>query len=397
MGNTPFHLDAVIIGGGVAGLLTLDALHRRGCHAWLIERTALGAGQTIQSQGIVHGGLKYALGGAAHAAAKAVSEMPDRWRSMLSGEADPNLSAVAMRSEACALWSTGSATSMLGLLGAKLALRSGPEAWPTAIIPEPLKHVRGRILRVAEPVLEPESLLNVLSTLHADRIIRGDTEAIDITSDTPTLKVMTSAGMITITCAQLMLIAGGGNSQLRAMAKLSGGAMQVRPLRMTLARGDLPVLNGHCVKGAKPWLTITTACDQTQGTIWQIGGEAAEWGATASSHDTINRAAAAVAAALPDVSLGNVQWATYEAPRAEQSSSDGGRPDSPGIIDDGSICTAWPTKLALAPILAEQLAQRVTPVHAATPVPQTYERPPVATPPWREVTQWINAHSDTQA
>ncbi|MBT7352376.1 MAG: FAD-dependent oxidoreductase, partial [Phycisphaerae bacterium] len=100
MGNTPFHLDAVIIGGGVAGLLTLDALHRRGCHAWLIERTALGAGQTIQSQGIVHGGLKYALGGAAHAAAKAVSEMPDRWRSMLSGEADPNLSAVAMRSEA---------------------------------------------------------------------------------------------------------------------------------------------------------------------------------------------------------------------------------------------------------------------------------------------------------
>ncbi|MBT7351706.1 MAG: FAD-dependent oxidoreductase, partial [Phycisphaerae bacterium] len=263
--------------------------------------------------------------------------------------------------------------------------------------PEPLKHVRGRVLRGAEPVLEPESLLTVLSTLHADRIIRGDTEAIDITSDTPTLKVMTSAGMITITCAQLMLIAGGGNSQLRAMAKLSGGAMQVRPLRMTLARGDLPVLNGHCVKGAKPWLTITTACDQTQGTIWQIGGEAAEWGATASSHDTINRAAAAVAAALPDVSLGNVQWATYEAPRAEQSSSDGGRPDSPGIIDDGSICTAWPTKLALAPILAEQLAQRVTPVHAATPVPQTYERPPVATPPWREVTQWINAHSDTQA
>lgn len=395
MANQSFHLDAVIVGGGIAGLLALDALHQRGCHAWLIERDSLGSGQTIQSQGIIHGGLKYALGGAANAAAKAVSEMPERWRSMFRGETTPNLSGVAMRSEACALWSTGSATSMIGLLGAKLAIRSGPAAWPTETLPEPLTHVRGRVLRVTEPVLEPESLLAVLAMLHADRIVRGETQSIRVKGATAMIDVQTSRGSMNITCGKLMLLAGRGNQQLRAMAGLPAGAMQERSLRMTLARGDLPVLNGHCVKGVKPWLTITTACDHTNGTVWQIGGEAAEWGATATSHDTINRAASAVAAALPNVSLKNIEWATYEAPRSERSSIDGGRPDTPGIVDDGPICAAWPTKLALAPILADKLAERAAPAHAPEPIPQAYERPPVATPPWREVTQWTNAHLDT--
>ena len=397
MADMHFHLDALVIGGGVAGLLTLDALSRRGCRAWLLERTALGCGQTVWSQGIIHGGLKYALGGSAGAAAKAVSAMPDRWRAMLGGSEEPNLSAVAMRAEACAIWSTGSAASMLGLLGATLAIRSGPHAWPKEDIPAALAGVRGRVLRVAEPVLEPSSLVAVLGEMHAARIMLGEVESIEATDRGAHVGVHTSAGSITIGCRHLCLLAGGSNDQLRALAGLSTGRMQKRPLRMVLARGDLPELNGHCIRGTRPWLTITTVRDDPGPPVWQIGGTLAEWGATASPAATIERAAEAVATALPSMELKDLEWATYEAPRAERSTSDGGRPDSPGVLEEGCVLTGWPTKMALAPILADDLAARIEPSNQPMPIPDIIERPAPAAPPWREVEQWTSVHSDIRA
>ena len=49
-------VDVVIFGGGAAGLWTLDELHRAGRSVVLLESGDLGAGQTIASQGIIHGG-----------------------------------------------------------------------------------------------------------------------------------------------------------------------------------------------------------------------------------------------------------------------------------------------------------------------------------------------------
>ena len=61
---SPLPIDTLIFGAGVAGLWLLDELLRAGRDAWLIESRALGAGQTVASQGIIHGGLKYTLAGA---------------------------------------------------------------------------------------------------------------------------------------------------------------------------------------------------------------------------------------------------------------------------------------------------------------------------------------------
>lgn len=55
-------LDALIIGGGVAGLWLLNRLRNEGYQALLLEQEALGTGQSIASQGMIHGGIKYALG-----------------------------------------------------------------------------------------------------------------------------------------------------------------------------------------------------------------------------------------------------------------------------------------------------------------------------------------------
>jgi hypothetical protein len=57
----------------------------------LIESEALGAGQTICSQGIIHGGAKYACRARSAEAAKLVAEMPALWRRCLSGEGDIDL------------------------------------------------------------------------------------------------------------------------------------------------------------------------------------------------------------------------------------------------------------------------------------------------------------------
>ncbi|NJK90693.1 MAG: FAD-dependent oxidoreductase [Blastochloris sp.] len=55
--------DVVILGGGVAGLWLLQRLRREGYSVALFENQCLGGEQTVASQGVIHGGLKYALNG----------------------------------------------------------------------------------------------------------------------------------------------------------------------------------------------------------------------------------------------------------------------------------------------------------------------------------------------
>ena len=73
-------VDAVIVGGGIAGMWTLTRLRAEGYNAVLLESEAIGAGQTRYAQGIIHGGTKYALTGKLSASSEAVANMPAVWR-----------------------------------------------------------------------------------------------------------------------------------------------------------------------------------------------------------------------------------------------------------------------------------------------------------------------------
>ena len=57
------HRQVIIAGAGIAGLWTLRRLLAAGYDAILLERDAIGAGQTLGAQGILHGGVKYGLDG----------------------------------------------------------------------------------------------------------------------------------------------------------------------------------------------------------------------------------------------------------------------------------------------------------------------------------------------
>ena len=90
--STDIHTDILLLGGGIAGLYLLKLLSNLGYDCILIEKDQLGGGQTLHSQGIIHGGLKYALGGNLNAESDAIKEMPDRCRTLLAGEETVELS-----------------------------------------------------------------------------------------------------------------------------------------------------------------------------------------------------------------------------------------------------------------------------------------------------------------
>ena len=73
-------LDAILAGGGIAGLWLTNLLHARGYRVALLEADTVGGAQTLASQGMIHGGIKYALGGSLTGASEAIATMPGRWR-----------------------------------------------------------------------------------------------------------------------------------------------------------------------------------------------------------------------------------------------------------------------------------------------------------------------------
>src|SRR3989304_7927561 len=97
-------LDSVIFGGGAAGLWLLDEPLHRGLRVVLLEADALGAGQTIASQGIIHGGFKSALSALLGGAPGVLADMPAIWRSCLKGERNPRLVQTHVRSSSCCVW-----------------------------------------------------------------------------------------------------------------------------------------------------------------------------------------------------------------------------------------------------------------------------------------------------
>ena len=153
--------DVAIIGGGVAGLWTANALKSRGYSVVLLSKGPLGDGQTLSAQGVIHGGAKYALAGKLTDSSEELAAMPVRWKDALRGEGDVNLCGVEVLSDTQILWSLpGVASKAVSFFGSKLMrgrADSLPEdQWPVALKPSAYK---GRVFEIDEPVLNPISIV----------------------------------------------------------------------------------------------------------------------------------------------------------------------------------------------------------------------------------------------
>jgi glycerol-3-phosphate dehydrogenase len=405
-------VDVVIFGGGATGLWLLDQVSRRGDRVLLLEAGRLGAGQTVASQGIIHGGLKYTLQGLLTPAAREIREMPDVWRQCLTGRRTPDLRNTRLRAECCHLWRSDSFRSRLGMLGARVGLHVAPHEVSAADRPEVLSGCPGPVARLEEQVLSPASFVADLARQHRPRILKIDAEAglefvTAKSGGAPQVRVehARTGELVEISARQIVLAAGAGNTVLRSKLGLPADQMQKRPLHMVLVRGNLPLLNGHCVDGARTRVTITTDADSAGRTVWQVGGQLAEEGVTCDEPTLVRRACDELHAVLPGVSFCDCEFGTYRIDRAERAMPRGGRPDTATVLADGSILTVWPTKLALAPQAAQivvALLPRKDPNIAGKSVFDPTEladwpRPEVALPPWETFLTWYRLNRNSHA
>ncbi|MDG9670326.1 FAD-dependent oxidoreductase [Hahella sp. CR1] len=391
--------DVVIIGGGIAGLWLNYRLRKAGYSTLLLEKKTLGGGQSVRSQGIIHGGAKYTLNGALTTAANAISEMPDRWRACLKGEGDVDLSSARVLSEYHYMWSRDRLVSKLTAFFASKAVRgkvSGDAATERpAAFNTPDFH--GNFYALNELVLDVPTVINALISPFSDGILQYDcTQPGTLVQDQGEIVEMHLVGKnkrVRVKAKRFILAAGEGNESVLHGAQLHRPAMQRRPLHMVIVRHQYPhPVYAHCIgAGSKPLLTITTHYMKDGQPVWYLGGNLAETGVELDRETQINSAKTLVKDLLPWVDLGESRWSSFLIHRAEPQQKGMLRPDTAFVHSEKNVLTCWPTKLALTPnlvdtVMAQLQADGVEPGTASDLGALSFlPRPGISAPVWQEM------------
>lgn len=382
--------DVLIVGAGVAGLWLNARLRRQGFSTVLVESRTLGGAQTVKSQGIIHGGAKYALHGALTGASEAIADMPRRWREALAGTGELDLTGVRLLSEAHYLWSPGTLAGNLTSFFASKAVRGRVDQVKGDQLPPALQDPRfkGKVYRLAELVVDVPSLIERLAELGGDGLLSGQNiEPVFANEELIGLRIDGRE----IHAQRIVFSAGAGNAELLASAGISVPAQQLRPLHMVLVKGpSLKPLYAHCLGGGpKPRITVTTHPAANGEWVWYLGGDIAEADGVARTPDEqIAVAQKELGNLLPWVDLSQAQWATLRVNRAEPAQSGLVRPDNAFLADQGRLLVGWPTKLALAPDFSDRVLQAlaqdgIKPGNA--PALPELPRPPLGQTPWEQL------------
>lgn len=382
--------DVLIVGAGVAGLWLNARLRKQGFSTIVVERESLGGGQSVKSQGIIHGGAKYALHGALTGASEAIADMPRRWREALAGDGELDLSGVRILSQAHYLWSPGTLAGNLTSFFASKAVRGRVDQVKGEQLPPALQDPRfkGKVYRLAELVVDVPSLIERLANLAGDGLLAG--QSIEPLFDNNEWVGLRVDGR-DIHAQRIVFSAGAGNAELLGSAGISVPAQQLRPLHMVLVKGpSLKPLYAHCLGGGpKPRITVTTHPAANGEWVWYLGGDIAEAdGVAREPAEQIAVAQKELGNLLPWVDLSQAQWATLRVNRAEPAQSGLVRPDNAFLSDQGRLLVGWPTKLALAPDFSDRVLQAleqdgIKPGHA--PALPELPRPPLGQTPWEQL------------
>lgn len=387
-----YSTDIVIFGGGVAGLWLLNRLTAEGYQAILLERDRLGGGQSINSQGIIHGGLKYALHGALSGASRAIADMPRRWRDCIEGHGEIDLSACRVLSEQYYMWSgPGFGSGLKTFFGSK-AVAGKANLVASEETPEILRG-SGVLYRLPDFVIDSLSLIEALSAPQKHRIftIANDSEQFVRQRRKRDLLVEIEGNLVELKANRYVFCAGQGNERLIGQANLDNPpSCQTRPLKMVSVSGaSLPPLFLHVLgKGlsASPALTITSHGNAEEETVWYLGGDLAEKGVSRSDAEQEESAKRLLRHLFPMLDFENLSWSCFDIDRAEPASPRGGRPDNATIVYEEDIIVAWPTKLTLAPPLGDMVVERLTKdgirPGAENTLPATAAPPPLGRPFW---------------
>ncbi len=358
------HLDLAIIGGGIAGLWLANRAKSAGYSLALFESKALGSDQTLASQGMIHGGMKYTLAGALTGASEAIADMPKHWRNCLCGEGDVNLRHTRILSDHFFMWSGDDLGSKLTSFLASKITRGRVEPVHEDRRPPLLrnKDFAGSLYRLEDIVIDAPSLVaNLAHNIEGNcfQIDWANAELHKSAEGIVSLKIAAPDQSIEIHAQRFIFTAGKGNAELLQQLGLNSPAMQLRPLQQVMVKHQHPFdFYGHCLgRETTPRLTISSHRLPDGGHVWYLGGSLAEKGAQMTSAELIAQAQRELAELIPWVDLEGAEWATLTVERAEPLQPNFARPDNAFIAPAtgaANLLVGWPTKLTLAPNLANQ-------------------------------------------
>lgn len=328
---------------------------------------------------MIHGGIKYALGGFTTPASESIANMPETWRNCLAGCGTLNLRAVNVLSDEYYLFSDGSISSRVTSFFGSRAVQGRVSAVPEEQYPPPFSDPQfsGWVYKLQDLVIDTTSLVTELQNLtngdtfccHARLVCNASNELDHLELD---------AGQ-KLKAKLYVFAAGAGNASLLKEAGIDSIRMQTRPLhQVMLASDNLPPVFAHAVSlraGAKPRVTITTHQTKSATPVWYLGGNLAETGVNRSETEQIEFAKKEIESLFPWIALDKARWATYRIDRAEPAQSEQQRPDQPFFKTANNILVCWPTKLTLVPMMADAICNAL-----ALPDPEQEQSPTPALP-----------------
>jgi len=383
MSNTTHQFDTVILGGGIAGLWLLSLLRKQGFEAILLEKKGLGSEQTLASQGMIHGGIKYSLAGAMTGASESIADMPLRWRSCLEGTDSVNLEGVSVLSDAYYMFSDARLSSKLTAFFGSKTLQGRVSSVPTADYPEIFQSPSfgGLLYKLNDLVLDTRSLITHLHHQLKDYIFEGNV-SFEHTNGRITHLQLDDG--LTVSAETYVLAAGKGNGELIEDLGLEV-PMQLRPLHQVVVKGRaLPDLFAHAVtlrSADKPRITFTT--HSTADTkAWYLGGQLAESGVARNEAEQIEFAKTELAAIMPWIDYSGCEFSTFRIDRAEAGGETLLRPDTPYVRRHGNVVVCWPTKLTLAPMMGDMFMKLMAGPKAGLAKPPNLPRASIGSSPW---------------
>lgn len=377
--------DILIFGSGIAGLWLLNRLRAAGYSVLLLEQDRLGGYETLNANGIIHGGLKFGLS-AMLRDIENLDDMPALWRACLAGNGDLDLADVRVLAEHQYIWTEASLAARANTFFASRLTRGRAEPVEGHARPEVLHNAafKGRVYELADLVIDMPSLVNVLTARHRDCIYKVSAQNLHMEIDdrhNTTAVFITGAAMepLRIHPGHVVLAAGQGNAGLLEDIGVREPGMEKRTVHMVmLKRPNLPPFYAHCLGTRRnPRLTITTHPTRDGEKIWYVGGEVAEDGAGLDERMQIDRVQRELKALLPWVDLRGARYKSFKINRVLPAGDRRLlRTDNAFVQRIGNNLLTWPCKLTLAPNLGRQV---LTHLENAGVKPE-HEQPPEALP-----------------
>lgn len=373
--------DILIFGGGIAGLWLLNRLRSAGYSVLLLEQDKLGGQETLNANGIIHGGLKFGLS-AMLRDIEDLEDMPALWRDCLHARGDINLGGVKILSEHQYIWSEPSLAARATTFFASRLITGQVEPVEGDARPAPFRDTAfaGSVYQLSDLVIDVPSLVQKLAAPHKSCIYKISPQSCHLETDdrhNTTAVFITAAGIepLRIHPRKVIMAGGQGNRGLLDDLGLREPAMERRSVHMVLVKHPaLPPVFAHCLgSSTKPRLTITSHPTRDGECVWYLGGEMAEEGSARDDRLQIEHAQRELKELLPWIDLRGARFKTLKIDRILPQGERGlFKPDNAFVEACGNNIVVWPCKMTLAPNLGRQVLsllekEGITPNH---PMPE---------------------------